>query len=344
MQNEEMDDRYPEIEPRHLRIARGYEAYKADMVRLASRDLGGCTHIVATRRGLFAIAQARCCLIAEGFFFGITLRDGTIYVFEACDQPAGPTVHGRVIALTRRGDEISEARVMAKGLDNGCHQMDFIDDQLHVLDTYNQKIIRFTEDLTGQEVLAPLAVCASERGRSEDPEYRHVNSILAVADCILLLLHNSSRKTGRSSQVAVYSKTWKPIEVWNLEGSGCHNFAVLENGSLLVCGSGEGDLISADGLRVHLGSEMTRGLSVGRDSMVVGASPFASGDHRCESPGSVMFLDRNFSKLCTLGIPGAPTEVRRLDGEDSSLSSYIQRVGLGANLRRGRSSRISSDL
>ena len=338
MQNGEMDAAHAEIEPRHLRIARGYEAYKADVVRLANRNLAGYKHIVATRRGVFAVAQTGFLLIAHGFFFGITFRDGNIYLFEACDQPPGPTIQGRIIALTRRGEEITEARVVASGLDNGCHQIDFIDDRLHVLDTYNQKIIRFTKDLTEREVLAPLPLCTNGRWSSEDLEYRHVNSLLSIEDRIFLLLHNSSRKTGRSSELAVYSKEWQPMDLWTLKGKDCHSLAVLEDGSLLVCGSGDGDLISADGFRVHLAIAMTRGLSVGRDSIVVGVSPFVAGEHRSESRGSLMFLDRSFNKLSTLKIPGAPTEVRRLDGEDSSLSSYVQRVGLGRNLRKGRSS------
>ncbi len=99
-----------------------------------------CHALVATRRGLYGVSPRGWTLAVSGFFFGITLRGADIFVFEACDQPRSPRKRGRIVRLTRDGQHIRSATVVAKGLDSGCHQIAFIGDRLHVMDTYNQAV------------------------------------------------------------------------------------------------------------------------------------------------------------------------------------------------------------
>jgi hypothetical protein len=328
----------PDLESKRIRVALGFQAYKTDVVRMTNVDLTGFSHIVATRAGLFAVNETSFCRVAAGFFFGITLREHAVYAFEACDLPRGPTRQGRIIRLTRHGDHIVEARVVAKGLDNGCHQIDFIHGQLCVVDTYNQQVVRFSPDGTGRETLSPLPGAPGGKWGKADLGYRHVNSLLAVEDRILLLLHNGVDHYGRTSEIALYDRDWCPLGRWKLEGQGCHGMAVLEDGTLLTCGSMAGEVISANGAAVKITSYMTRGLSVGTASIVVGGSPLAAREERTGSAGTVTFMDRNFRVRSVLDLPAAPTEVRRLDGLDFSLSGYLERAGWGRNLKDGASS------
>jgi hypothetical protein len=166
-----------------ISLALAHAAYQSGTVRLASTDLRGYSHIVASRQGLFAVNESSLSLIVDGLFFGITLRGPSIYVFEACDLPRNATGRGRVIELFRSGDAIVRARVIATGLDNGCHQIDFIDNRLCILDTYNQRILRSSADEKTMECLHPLP-------RVENRDwlcgYAHVNSLLQVEDKLLL--------------------------------------------------------------------------------------------------------------------------------------------------------------
>src|ERR1700749_1922454 len=130
-----------------LRVALAIESYKAGIVRLAAASLTGATHIMASRDGLYALNEREWSLIAHGFFFGLTLRGDDIFAFESCDQPRSELRHGRIVRFTRSGDRITGASVAAKGLDNGCHQIDFLDGRLHIVDTYRQQIVRFSADL-----------------------------------------------------------------------------------------------------------------------------------------------------------------------------------------------------
>ena len=321
----------PDLQSTEIKLALAAAAYRSDTVRLVDMSLDGITHLLASRQGLYAVHETGCRLLAHGLFFGLTLRGDDLFLFEACDLPRSPTHQGRIVRLCMRDHRIIDAQVVCKGLDNGCHQIDFLDGRLVVLDTYHQQVLRFAEGESSYQALHPLPVCAT----AGDPEYRHVNSLLAVGERILLLLHNGALRTGRPSEIAVFDRSWQELERWQLDGSGCHGLALLENGAVLTCGSMEGNLISTAGLRLHVSPHLTRGLAVGADSVVVGASELVEREGRLRNAGTVTFMDRAYNVRAVLDVPGAPTEIRRLDGQDSGLSSYLAAQSWGSTLKRG---------
>jgi hypothetical protein len=311
--------RAPLTEAERIARALARAAYDARTIRLVRHDLTGMTHLVATRRGLFALNETTHIRIAHGSFFGLTLRGTSIFAFEACDLAGLPTRRGRIIRLDRGGDRITEARVLVDGLDNGCHQIDFVDGRLIVLDTQNQRILRFDAGETGYETLYPLPPMGR---RAWSRGYIHVNSLLQVEDRILLLLHNGFAYTGKASEVAIFDLDWRPLDRWPLPGQNCHNLTVLEDGTLLSCGSAAGELIGLDGPVAKISDLMTRGLSVDTGSIVIGASKFSARADRQAIPGTVTFLDRDRAVRTVVDLPGAPTDIRRLDGEDLGLSAF----------------------
>ena len=318
-----------ELDSSRERLAQSFTSFETGAIHLHSRSLAGATHIVGTRKGLYAVNQREWGLIAPGFYFGVTVRGNDIYGFEACDQPHSPLRRGRVVRFALEGHQIVDTSVVAKGLDNGCHQIDFCGGQLHVVDTYNQQVVRLAPGEAGREVLSPLPTPPYGRWANTDRRYVHVNTILRVGDTNLLLLHNTSEHTGRLSELALYDAEWQPTARWSLQGRSCHGLALLEDGTLLTCDSMAGDIISAQGFRTHIASHFTRGLAVGADTVAVGGSFRASREQRMSSGGTVTFLDRDFREKAVLDVPGAPMEVRQLDGEDAGMSSYLERVPWG---------------
>ena len=306
-------------EIKRLTVALAKSAYERGVVRVASADLRGYSHLVASRQGLFAVNRQSYRLIVHGLFFGLTLRDDAIYVFESCDIPAMPTRRGRVLRLRVRGQAISDTAVLATGLDNGCHQIDFVDDRLCVLDTYNQRVLRFAP--AGGEI-ETLDCLPPAKGREWASGYVHANSLLQVGGRILVLLHNGGKDTGRVSEAAVFDRAWRPLGRWMLPGYGCHDLVCLEDGDLLTCGSQAGELISIDGIRIPISSMMTRGLSVGAAEVAVGASRFSMRRERLFDRGTITFLNRAMRIETVLELPAAPTDIRRLDGQDFALSTY----------------------
>lgn len=305
-----------------LSLALAHAAYTSGTLRVVETNLSGYTHLVASRQGLFVIDRRRVTRIAYGLFYGITIEAPFVYAFECCDLPRSYTQRGRIVRLTIENERITASSVLANELDNGCHQIDLIDGHLCVLDTYNQRVLRMAVDGTHAEFLHPLPAAD---GQDWSRGYVHVNSLLEIDDGIALLLHNGGTHTGKPSSVMFCDRDWQPQRLHTLDGAGCHNLALLEDGTLLACGSLNGALISTQGLNIPVSNQMTRGLSVGADEIVVGASTFSSRQNRHTRAGTVSFLKRDYTPELELDVPGAPTDIRRLDGQDYSLSSHVRK-------------------
>jgi hypothetical protein len=271
------------------------------------------SHVVASRDGLFLVGRTAFRKLTEGLFFGLTVRDREIFVFEAGDQPWVESWHGRIVRYGLEDGALTSRQVMAEGLDNGCHQIDFVGESLIVLDTYNQTVLEFDPDwrLSVHHPLPPARYGAWSAG------YVHMNSLLARGGRIWLLLHNGGRAP---SEVLEVDRDFAPLHRFALPGDACHDVVELEDGELLVCDSPRGGLITRLGPAAQIDALLTRGLSVGRDEIAVGSSLFGERPVRALAPGFVTFLDRAYRRVGRLHLPAAPTQIRRLDGADLSLS------------------------
>ena len=291
-------------------LALAGRAYADGTFRLVDGALAGFTHLVATRRGLFAIDERRFKLVAHGMFYGMTVARDAVYVFEACGLPRVRSQHGRIVRLTRDGDTLSDPQIIARDLDNGCHQMDFVGPELCLIDTANQRCILLLPDGSGLRIVPLFSPDAAAL------DYVHANSLLDLGDRIFVIFHNGSLRPERASELAVYDRSWNLIERRALLGEWCHSLALLEDGTILICGTRSGELITLDGLRLPVSDMLTRGLSVGRDRIAVGLSAYAGPDQRAAAAGAVLFLDRDYREVVRVDLPGAPTEIRSLMGPD----------------------------
>lgn len=314
---------FDEAAQERISLALARRAYARREVRVVEPDIGDLPLLVSSRQGLFAADREHVLLVAHGLFFGLTLRDDLIYAFESCDLPHAPTNLGRIIRLRRRGGRIIERDVFVEGLDNGCHQIDFVGDRLCVLDTYNQRILAFAEDGSPLDIPQPLA--AAEQG-AWDRGYRHVNAILAVGDHILLMLHNGDGPSGRSSQILVLDRSWRQMGAWDLPHGGCHDLACLPDGTLLACGSPAGELIALNGRAKRISTMMTRGLAASDREIVVGASQFSARRARVRARGALHFLDPAWQVTHELELVAAPTCVMWLDRADYGCSQPSARL------------------
>jgi hypothetical protein len=285
-------------------------------------SLHGFSHFVASRQGLFAVNEHRWRCLAPGQFFGLSMRDQALYAFEAGDMPRQATAQGRILRFPLQAGGLGAGEAVVAGLDNGCHQMDFMDGRLQVLDTYQQQIIDFAPDFSSHVLHHPLPRAARNDWAGG---YAHCNSLLGFGDFRLLLLHNGGVKTRRPSLLLVCDRAWKPIRKALLPGLGCHNIVLLEDGSLLSCASLAGSLINMQGPWLKVDECMTRGMAVGDTELVIGTSHFAVRKERQFVPGRVHFFDRNGQRRNLLELPAAPTDIRRIDGQDLGLSEHAGR-------------------
>ncbi|MAM74196.1 MAG: hypothetical protein CMO29_10370, partial [Tistrella sp.] len=135
------------------------------------------THLVASREGLYVAGIAGCERRRDGLYFGATIRDGAAWVFESLDADLhARTSRGRILRLPidPATAGFGPAEVVADGLDNGCHQIDFVRGQLVVVDTYRQKLVVFSEDFSTCTVHYPAGQADADTG---DTGYVHMNGI-----------------------------------------------------------------------------------------------------------------------------------------------------------------------
>jgi hypothetical protein len=276
----------------------------------------GPDYIVASREGLYVVDHAGWRCVADGCFFGVTVLGPHVYCFK--------TVPREVAANEPRSGQIVRYRclptgafwgpeVLVRGLDHNCHQIDFFDGSFYVVDTRGQCLIELDDDwrcVRIHQILPP-----AEEGSTE---YAHLNSFLGCGDLIYVMLHNFRR--GLPSEIIEFDRRYRVRRTITLSRSACHDVVRLEDGRLLFCDSHQGRLSCDDGSWYQIDNLLTRGLAVGADEIAVGSSLYGKRLARDLLPGFVTFLDRSYRRVARVRLPAAPTQIRRLDGLDLSLS------------------------
>jgi hypothetical protein len=290
--------------------------YRTDRVAYLSRSLDGYTHVMASSEGLFAINATGYKRLLRGAMFGTTIRDNALYCFQSCGDGNGN--HGRLLKLSLNGTRIERVEVIAKGLDDGCHQIDFVGDDLLIVDCYAGKILQMKPGESTWITHYPLGELTREVAR----EQLHMNSISRHPNgSIWVLLHNCLRKY---SEVIVLDARFTVVRRFEVDAGAAHNIVFThDDGEYLIADSKGGRLISAHDVILDTGLIMPRGIALDDRTCVVGDSFFTTRPFRRYVPGRVHFFDRaTWTRTSSISMPAAPTEIRRLDGRDLSLSNF----------------------
>ncbi|MEQ8743129.1 hypothetical protein [Parasphingorhabdus sp.] len=272
------------------------------------------TYLVASRQGIYRVEHGKYEMLIAGCYFGITAQDGYIYCFKT-DSLAAAEANPNCGSLLRhefRNNIVGEAEILCDGLDYNGHQIDFFDGSFWLVDSGNQQILEFDSgwNATAHPIGPPV-----ERRSEEDV---HINSFHGRGDRIFLMFHNGHR--GIPSEIVEYDRAFREIRRTRLASTGCHDIVPLEDGSLLYCESIKGQIAVVSGATHKIDELYTRGLAVGDDEIAVGSSLYGVRASRQMLPGFVTFLDRQYNRISRLHLPAAPTQIRRLDGHDLSLS------------------------
>jgi len=294
-----------------VRHALARAAYQDDTVRLVCSDLSDADCLVTSRHGVFAVSRSGARLLIYGLFFGIAVDGCTLYLFEACDKVRAGNNLGRIVRFRIEDRQLKDPHILCKGLDNGCHQIAVINEELVVVDTYRQLLQRY--DLSGQLIDQFDPVARAKADDSYAAVNVHMNSIGQLDDKILLLLHRGNTMPAERSEILVFTTSFQFAERYGIDGYGCHDIVVLEDRTLLHCGSLDGELIGSNGLKRKISGTMTRGLAYDARHLMIGASPFAERGERMTLGGEVIYLDRDFQRRGAVAVDGAPTGIVSLE-------------------------------
>lgn len=289
------------------RAALARESYRDDHLRLTGAWLEGARWLVSTQYGLFAVSDSDACLVAHGWFFGLCRRGNRVFLFENCARNDRLVPLGRLASLDLVDGELTNPRILAKGLDARCHQIAFINDLLCLLDTANQCVLRFTEQ--GQPVDAQRPFAAAQIDDNSG-EYMHINALAVVSGEIAIMAHNARRVPPRCSELILLDRHWIETRRLTLQNTGCHDIAQDPDGLLWHSASMTGEIFCSDGRRVQVTHDrMTRGLAFDDDGVIVGASVFGSRSVRDRLPGSVIMFDRSFRQVAEVQLGGPPADI-----------------------------------
>lgn len=235
-------------------------------------------------------------------------------------------------------DLIADLRMAGVAEHMGFHQIDFINDELAICDTYNNRVLCGlcdTKKLLITKMIYPVGYHNLTDSRSRNPRYKHFNSVYRVGDYIYMIAHNETSKTSVRSQLFMFDKGWNLRHIVEDVGGCAHNIAVDFNQRMYMCNSVGHSLVTYDGVGVTpvfsdtRFKSFTRGLAINDDVVVMGGSLRGGAVVNHKKDGLLFVLDANTHVLlATLKLEGAGQiyEVR-FTGLDYGLSNTWRKHG-----------------
>ena len=273
---------------------------------------GAEAYLIATKAGLYTLAHGRLTRLMSGQYYGLTRRGDDWYAFEHLGAA------GRILRFQLEDARMVHPEVVLGGLSPGCHQIDLIDSQLLIVDTYNNRLLACRLEVDGLQVTAehhPVGKLVDGRASAN---YVHMNSLWAEGDARYLLLHNETVRTGRHSEIAKLAPDFSIFERIETPARSAHNLARFQ-GRFLYCDSLGGALMHGD-RRVHGCDLFTRGLSITPACIALGGSDYGRREQREFFGGAITLLDHEFHELARLRLPGMVQEIRSCAGPDAAMS------------------------
>jgi len=253
--------------------------------------------------------------------YGITFKNERWYFFHKTKY------HGRICSVNLK---TMDFKVHLYGLSIGIHQIDFVDDILFVVDTYKNRILKFSNIdnrlnsywRTDVEKFYPNGKLKKGRDSSN---YNHFNSILYKDDFFYLMAHNETYKTKRKSEIYKLDKKFNVVSSEVINASNAHNIC-FDDKYMYFCDS-IGKALSAqkdsgENKRVDL-EGFTRGVAINRSTIVCGSSKFEiERAKRNESTSTIYFLDKMLKVNDEFSLENTQiNEIRITNGVDITLSN-----------------------
>jgi hypothetical protein len=286
------------------------KSYEDGHVRIVKSDLRPFNWLVTTNQGLFAVSVDDVALVAHGWFFGLHREGEHIYIFENCGMRYRAANMGRIIRFRWTDGHLNDPEVLVAGLHGNAHQLKIIDGLLCLVDTANQRILRYT---LGGELVDIKTPFPPVSDLDTSGAYVHMNSLAPVRGRIAVLLQNGKTLPRKKSVLVWLNAEWGVDERFTLDGYKCHDIVLDGHGRLWHSASESGEVISDDGQRLKISdSLMTRAIAFSGDHMLVGLSSFGPREIRDSLAGAVVILDSQKNEIRRHPLPAGPTDVIEL--------------------------------
>ncbi len=195
----------------------------------------------------------------------------------------------------------------------GIHGIDFVGDELYILDTYNNRCLIgvYAEEL-GEvriiQVIYPRGMHRDVGSYDKNGYHAHFNTIYSVGDYVYMIAHNNTTKTEVPSELYMFNKDkLRLVGVVRDIGSCCHDLAVDASGDMYMCDSGNSEVKVFDGNKFNTvwndkrHASFTRGLAMNDDINIIGGS-FREDDYvgRHIADSLLFVTDKDFETKCAI--------------------------------------------
>jgi hypothetical protein len=260
-------------------------------------DLFTSSHILATKKGLFKVETEPALdiqLLMKGEFFGISRTDTTLAIFEKVSSNSG-----KIYVLDRSSRTIS----VINDLSPGIHQIRYHQNDLYVTDTYDNSIKVFDKQLLRIGNFYPNGVSTQKY----DKNYAHLNSISFRNELIYLMAHNSTKRTGRKSEILICDLKFEVIKRISTGYENCHDIVWIDN-KIVFCATMQRAVIK-DNRALYTGALLSRGLKVYKNQLLIGGSEVGDRRSRRRLKGSLTLLDLNSTIHEVIETPGMVQDI-----------------------------------
>lgn len=273
--------------------------------------------LIGATGGMFYLAGQSLYKLCPGKFYGLSRISDLWFVYRKVDRYLG-----QILSLDLKTRSLNLEKNL---LPRTIHQLDFIGSRLFVVDTLNKLYIFTFQDCNnkskGLHLQKEILLNGPLTRGNKSPNYCHVNSIFFHQGHYYLMFHNTTSKTGRPSQIAVFDLEFQEKKRIDINGHDAHNICILD-GQLIYCDSGRKRLVwGKKECQVDL---MTRGLAISDQWIILGGSVFASRKDREQTSGKIYFIQRpGLNRISEIKIPGSGQiqEIRLVNEPDYSLSN-----------------------
>lgn len=261
--------------------------------------------LIATRSGLFLLSNGKFERIIGNKTYGITKYKNEWWV--SISKKVSNKKYNEIVSFSM---DNKQPKIRLKNLPTGIHQIDFINSDLVITDTENNKLRVYKHGNKEEHRI----ICPGEKnGRN------HFNSVFSDGYNIYVLAHNRTIHTKNPSRIYKLSMDYKFISKNKTGGSSSHNY--YTDGYQTITLDSQNGRILHNKQPVFVDKySFFRGLSVSDDYIIIGASKNKY-QHRV-SESKIFIFDKDFNlihKFVSKNIKHI-MEIRRVDKIDYAMS------------------------
>jgi hypothetical protein len=240
-------------------------------------------------------------------------------------------------------EQVVDLRERMHGAGFGLHAIDFIDNELYIMDTYNNRCLigswdKDLEELRILRIIYPRGMHKSIGSYIKNGYHGHFNTVYRVGQYVYMLAHNNTLTTGNPSELYLFNRyTMKLAAIVPNVGIAAHDLVVDISGEMYVCDSGGHEVKKFDGKKFNTvwqdgrNKSFVRGLAMNDDINIIGGSfreDTATGGEKNWVNGLLFVTDKEWNTLCTIKLHGSgQVHQVKFTGLDYSYSNTWRKHG-----------------